>query len=159
MTWFTFLERTRGLEDGVLRLMAWIESPGALAVVESICGASRRLVGVSLGAEDFTAGLGVQRTCASRELEYPRARIASAAAAVGLLALDGPEPDFRDAELFEVQAEHARGLGFRGKFCIHPNQVPLANRVFTPTEEERAWARDVVAAFEAGEPSPCGGHD
>ena len=149
--YLTLLEKVRGLSPGQVRLFAWIESAAGLARVEEICAASPRLVGVSLGAEDFTASLGVQRTRGAQELEYPRARLAVAAAAAGIAAMDGPESDYRDLALFDSQAVHARGLGFHGKYCIHPDQVAVANRVFQPTPQELAWARRVVDAFRAGE--------
>ncbi|MEE4496233.1 HpcH/HpaI aldolase/citrate lyase family protein [Streptomyces sp. BE230] len=147
--YLTYLERVRGLLPGSVRLMAWIESAAGLAHVEEICRASPRLDGVSLGSEDFTASLGVQRTRDGGELAYARARIANAAAAAGLSSLDGPEADFRDIELFLSQAELARSVGLGGKFCIHPGQVDAANRVFAPTDRERAWARRVTSVFEA----------
>ncbi|MFB7313322.1 HpcH/HpaI aldolase/citrate lyase family protein [Streptomyces sp. NPDC056192] len=147
--YLTYLERVRGLAPGSVRLMAWIESAPALAQVEQICVASPRLVGVSLGSEDYTASLGVQRTKDAAELSYARARLANAAAAAGCAALDGPETDFRDLPLFERQAQAARSVGFGGKFCIHPDQIALANRVFAPDEGEIARARRVADAFEA----------
>jgi citrate lyase subunit beta/citryl-CoA lyase len=143
-----YLEAVRDLPPGSVRLMAWIESAAGLTAVERICHASPRLDGVSLGSEDYTASLGVPRTREGRELAYARARLANAAAAAGICALDGPEADFRDLELFERQAEFAQGLGFGGKFCIHPAQVEAAHRVFAPDARELAWARDVRAAFE-----------
>ncbi|WP_372345727.1 CoA ester lyase [Streptomyces sp. KL116D] len=143
-----YLEAVRGLDAGSVRLLAWIESAAGLADVERICRASPRLDGVSLGSEDYTASLGVSRTRDGRELAYARARIANAAAAAGIGAIDGPEADFRDLELFAAQAESARGVGFAGKFCIHPGQVDVAHRVFAPGDAELAWARSVREAFE-----------
>ncbi len=147
--YLTYLERVRGLAPGSVRLMAWIESARALSQVEQICLASPRLDGVSLGSEDYTASLGVRRTKDAAELSYARARLANAAAAAGCAALDGPEADFRDLPLFERQALTARAVGFDGKFCIHPDQVALANRAFAPDEREIARARRVADAFEA----------
>jgi citrate lyase subunit beta/citryl-CoA lyase len=149
--YLTLLERTRGLTQGGVRILAWIESAAGLARVEEICRATPRLMGVSLGSEDYTASLGIQRTREAGELEYARARLANAAAAAGIGAMDGPEADYRDGALFESQARHARSLGFRGKYCIHPDQVPAANRVFSPDERELSWARRVVEAYQEGE--------
>ncbi|MER7717711.1 CoA ester lyase [Streptomyces flaveolus] len=147
--YLTYLERVRGLPSGAVRLMAWIESPAGLGRVEEICRATGRLDGVSLGSEDYTTALGVQRTAEGGELRYARARLANAAAAAGIGSLDGPEVNFRDRELFRSQASLARAAGLGGKFCIHPDQVVLAHEVFAAGEAERAWARRVVEAFEA----------
>ncbi|WP_405784955.1 CoA ester lyase [Streptomyces sp. NBC_01378] len=141
-----YLEAVRDLRPGSVRLIGWIESAAGLAAVEDICRASSRLDAVSLGSEDYTASLGVTRTREGAELAYARARIANAAAGIG--ALDGPETDFRDVELFERQAELARGVGFGGKICIHPGQVVAAHRVFAPGEAELAWAARVCEVFE-----------
>ncbi|MFI0961268.1 HpcH/HpaI aldolase/citrate lyase family protein [Streptomyces sp. NPDC021080] len=149
--YLTLLERTRGMSPGSVQIIAWIESAAGLARVESICRAAPRLIGVSLGSEDYTASLGVQRTREAGELEYARARVANAAAAAGIGAMDGPEADYRDSALFESQARHARSLGFRGKYCIHPDQVPMANQVFSPDKRELSWARRVVEAYQEGE--------
>lgn len=149
--YLTFLEELRGLPRGGVRIIPWIESPEGVANVEAICFASARLLGVSLGAEDYATSLGVMRTRAGAEVAYARARVANAAAAAGLAAVDSPEPDYQDLAHFERQLADARGLGYRGKYCIHPAQVEIANRVFAPPADEIAWARGVVEAYEEGE--------
>jgi len=91
------------------------------------------------------------RTREGRELEFARARVANAARAAGIVPIDCPEPDYRDLEHFERDSLRARALGYRGKYCIHPAQVELANRLFAPSAAELAWAERVVMAYEAGE--------
>jgi citrate lyase subunit beta / citryl-CoA lyase len=149
--YLSLLERARGLPEGSLRLIPWIESTAGLANVEAICGASARLIGASFGAEDYVTSLGVMRTRAGGEIEYGRARTANAALACGLVPIDCPEPDYRDLAHFERDIEHARSLGYRGKYCIHPAQVEIANRVFAPSDEQVSWAGRVVGAYETGE--------
>jgi citrate lyase subunit beta/citryl-CoA lyase len=149
--YLSLLERTRGIATGQVRIIAWIESTQGLANVESICRASPRLIGASIGAEDYATDLGVMRTRAGIEIEYARARIANAAVAAGLIAIDCPEPDYRDLDHFERDITHARALGYRGKYCIHPDQVAIANRVFAPSAEQLTWAKRVRDAYEDGE--------
>jgi citrate lyase subunit beta/citryl-CoA lyase len=149
--YLTLLERRRGITPGSLRIIAWVESTRGVAAVESICTASARLLGVSMGAEDYATDLRVMRTRAGTEIEFARARVANAALAAGLVPIACPEPDYRDAEHFERECRHARTLGYRGKYCIHPSQVTIGNRVFAPGEAEVGWARRVVEAYEAGE--------
>ena len=149
--YLSFLERTRGLALGSVRIISWIESTQGVANVEAICRASARLIAVSMGAEDYVTSLGVMRTRAGVEIEFARARVANAALACGLVPIDCPEPDYRDLAHFERDITHARELGYRGKYCIHPAQVEIANRVFAPSGQELSWATRVVAAYEAGE--------
>ena len=154
--YITLLERARGLTPGSVRMIAWIESAEGVANVESICRASARLIGVSMGAEDYATSLGVMRTRGGLEIEYARARTANAALAAGLTPIDCPEPDYQDLEHFERDIRHARALGYRGKYCIHPSQVAIANRVFAPSDEQLAWAARVRDAYEAGEKQGLG---
>jgi len=74
-----------------------------------------------------------------------------AARAHGLDVLDGVYNDFRDEEGFREECENGRTLGMDGKTLIHPSQVTPCNEVFSPTEEEVAWARAIIAAFEEPE--------
>ena len=86
------------------------------------------------------------------ELAYARARIVIASRAAGIEApLDTVWVDLADVEGLEASARTALGLGFQGKMCIHPNQIPVVNRVFTPSEAEIAFAGRVVAAFARAE--------
>lgn len=149
--YLTLLERVRGLPIGQIRLIVWLESTEAVANAEAICRSSPRLIGASIGSEDYVTSLGVMRTRAGAEIEFARARVANAARAAGLIPIDCPEPDYRDLEHFERDGLHARALGYRGKYCIHPQQVELANRIFAPSPSELDWAERVVSAYEAGE--------
>ena len=63
-------------------------------------------------------------------------------------ALDGPVADHRDEAGLREACRAARAIGFDGKWCIHPAQVPIVNEVFSPTEDEVSWARKVVGAYE-----------
>ncbi len=102
------------------------------------------------GAEDFIASVGGRRTPSSREVLFARSEVLLAARLGGVGALDQVVVNVRDAELFRTDAGEGRDLGYDGKICIHPAQVPLAHEVFTPSEEEVAHARDVVEAGRAG---------
>ncbi|MEW6472301.1 MAG: CoA ester lyase [Actinomycetota bacterium] len=147
--YLTLLERLAELPPGAIRIMAWIESAEGVANVEAICAASPRLVAVSLGSEDYAASVGVTRSAAGTELAFARGRIANAAAAAGLVAIDGAETVLDDRDRFWQTCRAVRQLGYRGKFCIHPGQVQLVNDAFAPTAAEREWAEKVVAAFQA----------
>jgi citrate lyase subunit beta / citryl-CoA lyase len=79
-----------------------------------------------------------------------------AARAYGLDILDGVYNDYRDDKGFREECEHGRTLGMDGKTLIHPSQVAPCNEIFSPTEEEVAWARKIIAAFDAPENAHAG---
>lgn len=144
------------LPRGTLRVGIGIESPAGLLRAEAIVRASRRVVSLSLGAEDFTFNLGTQRSSTGEELFLPRALIALTARAVDVQALDTIYPDFRDPEGLIREARLARQLGFTGKYAIHPDQLEPINRVFTPDEAELRWAQEVVEAYDAAQQAGLG---
>ena len=78
--------------------------------------------------------------------DYPLQRILVAARAAGVRAIDGPYADFRDRDGFRRSCLAARALGYDGKWCIHPDQVPIANEIFSADEAELTWAREILVA-------------
>ncbi|MEW8267218.1 MAG: CoA ester lyase [Candidatus Thiodiazotropha sp.] len=144
-------ERRAGVEVGTIRLLPWIET--ALAVVNcyQICRASSRITAVAFGAEDLTDDLGIERTEGESETAYARSAVCIAARAAGLDALDTPYFHFRDNEGLKASVVAAKQLGFKGKFAIHPAQLELLKEMFSPSEEELAYARRVVEVFEEAE--------
>ncbi|KKL87630.1 hypothetical protein LCGC14_1932770, partial [marine sediment metagenome] len=146
--YLTILERQGEMETGTVSIIPLVESAEGILNSREISAASPRLVGLSLGAEDLAVDMGLQRSEEAREIEWPRAQLATVAAAADLVAIDTPEPDYTDMEHLERDSSYARSLGFRGKYCIHPGQVEVVNRVFSPTEQEIAEARDVVRLLD-----------
>lgn len=145
------LERQAGLPLGHTRLIPWLETSRAIVNAYQIASASARIVGVAFGAEDFTNDMGVQRSEDGREAAYPRAAVAVAARAAGVLAFDTPYVNFRDKEGLEREIHSVVPLGFKGKFAIHPGQLDTINMLFTPSPQEIEYARRVIAAFEEAE--------
>lgn len=141
-------EAKAGLEMGHVRLLPILETTRGILNAQELAGCGRRVLGVAFGYEDFTLDLGIPRTREGRETLYPRAHLAMAARAAGVLAIDGPTSDYRDQALLEAEARTSRGLGFTGKQCVHPGQIETLNRVFTPSAEDVSHAREIVAAYE-----------
>jgi citrate lyase subunit beta / citryl-CoA lyase len=129
-------------------LVAGLET--ALGVADARALLSHGVSAVYFGAEDYIADIGGRRTRGGAEVLYARSRVALAAHLAGLPALDQVVTDLADDEHFLADAAGGRDLGYQGKMCIHPRQVPLANQVFTPTPAELAHAREVVAAGQSG---------
>lgn len=149
--YLTLLEVMRGIPVGTIKMIPWIESAQGILNAEAICKASPRLVGAAFGAEDYTVDLQIERTKASKEVEWARFMVAVACRAAGIAAVDPPEMDFQDMEQLERDARFARSIGYKGKFCIHPSQVEVVNRIFAPTEAEIEYAKRVVQAYEEAE--------
>jgi citrate lyase beta subunit len=131
--------------------------PPVVAIVESAAGvraafeiASLPRVAVLLvGAVDLGTELGLEPGPDRSELLYARSKVVVDSAAAGIRPpIDIVHLAVHDAEGLEEECRAGRALGFRGKACIHPAQVPVVNRVFAPSEAELAWARGVVEAYE-----------
>jgi citrate lyase beta subunit len=153
------IEMAVGLEAGKVKLEAQIESAAGLANIDGIARANDRLEALHFGPGDFAASLrmpyrsiGVMdewdEAYPGHRFHYAMQRIVVAARAAGLRAVDGPLADYRDEEGLRESCLLARSLGFDGKWCIHPAQIPVVNEVFSPTDEEIAWAKKVVEAYE-----------
>ena len=135
------------------------DGPPVVAIVETALGVRHayetarlpRVAALVLGAVDLGLELGLEPRADGQEVLYARSRLVLESAAAGLRSpFDLVHVDTRDDEGLEAEARLARSLGFRGKACIHPAQVAIVNRVFSPTGEERERARRVVAAYERG---------
>ncbi|MCO5146688.1 MAG: CoA ester lyase [Aquamicrobium sp.] len=139
-----------------------IEEIEALNSVEAIAAASPRLEGLIFGMGDYAASQGMRVSGVGETDDYPgdlfhyhRNRVAIAARAGGLDAVDGPYADFRNPDKYREEARRAAILGFAGKWAIHPSQIELAEAVFSPdpatVTKARAMAEAYAAARERGE--------
>ena len=128
-------------------LIPIIETARGVLHVEDVVR-SGGVVAVTYGAGDLATSVGGDVEAYGRNI-YVKTRLVIAAAAYGLEAIDRVFFDLEDDDGFRAEALEAKHLGFVGKQVVHPNQVRLANEVFTPTEDETRWAKEVVAAYEA----------
>ncbi len=153
------LELATGLEGDKVKLEAQIESAEGLTNVDAIARATPRLEALHFGPGDFAASLRMPQTSIGvmdewdeaypgHRFHYAMQRIVVAARASGVRVLDGPVADYGDEEGLRGSCLRARSLGFDGKWCIHPAQIPVVNEAFSPTEKEVEWARKVVYAYE-----------
>lgn len=146
------LESARGIPAGHVRLSLAIETPRGLLRAEAIAASCDRIATLGVGVEDYCLELGVEPSADGAELLYPVARVVTVAKAAGIqpTGLVGSIASFRDLGAFEASAARARQLGCEGAGCIHPDQVAVLNRVFSPDPDKVAYARRVVEAFEEG---------
>jgi citrate lyase subunit beta/citryl-CoA lyase len=143
------VEAERGIAQPI-GILANIESPRGLRVAAEIAGAHARVAGLQLGLGDLFEPFGIDRADA-RAVHALQLAVRLAAAEAGVWACDTVYGTVADPEGYRREAEAARRLGYIGKSCIHPTQVPLANAVFRPTEAEIASARRVVEAARGAE--------
>lgn len=152
------IERAVGIEPGDIGVAVQIESAIGLVNVDRTAAVSPRVQSLIFGPGDYAASVHMPVTSiGSRDrwdehypghrFHYAMARIVVAARSTGRRAIDGPLADFRDLDAFRAACVVARGLGYDGKWCIHPSQIAIANEIFSPTVEEIAWARKVVDAY------------
>lgn len=138
---------------GQLHVLAGIESAAGVDRVRELLVPP---VAVAyFGAEDYVADLGGVRTAGSTEVLYARSRVVLAARLAGVPAVDQVVTHLDAEDNFLADAAEGRALGYRGKLCIHPAQVALAHRAFTPSGGEVDRARRLVAAYEE---AIAGGH-
>jgi citrate lyase subunit beta/citryl-CoA lyase len=131
-------------------ILANIESPRALRLAAEIAAADPRVCGLQLGFGDLFEPLGIDRSDAAA-VHHLQLAVRLAAGEAGIWALDAAFAAVDDPDGYRREAEAARRLGYLGKTCIHPSQVPLANAVFRPSDAEIAHALRVVAAAREAE--------
>ncbi|MFV1990497.1 MAG: CoA ester lyase, partial [Acidimicrobiales bacterium] len=146
------LVRVRGLLAGngmaELRLLCGIESASGVSRCEDILDSD--MLGAYFGAEDYIADLGGVRTADNTEVLFARSRVALACRLAGIPAVDQIVTNIDDAQRFRIDAAQGRSLGFKGKMCIHPAQVTVANEAFTPNRVEVDRARRLLDAYQEG---------
>jgi len=146
------LERDRGLPPGGTDLIPIIETARGLDRLGAILVSGTRVRRVAFGAGDFTLDVNMAWSRDEAELAHARAVIVTASRAAGIEApLDTVWVELTDRDGLEASARTALGFGFQGKMCIHPDQIAVVNRVFTPSDEEIASAERIVAAFAKAE--------
>ena len=132
-------------------LMPIIESALGCFNALSIATASSRVVALTIGLEDYTADIGAKRTLEGRESFWARSVIVNAARAAGVQPIDTVFSDVADMEGLRTSVLEARELGFEGKGCIHPRQIPVVHDAFAPTIKEIERAQKIVLVFEEAE--------
>ncbi|BBH71472.1 CoA ester lyase [Actinoplanes sp. OR16] len=140
---------------GAVSLVPLLETPQAILAAAAMAHAPR-VARLQIGEADLAAELGVALGEDERELLFVRSAVVLASAAAGL---DPPAAavttDFRDLDALRRTTLALKRLGFRGRACIHPAQLPVVHDVFTPTPAEVAEARDLIARFAAAGGGVC----
>lgn len=161
----TQVEKSQGLEVGRIRIEAQIENAAGLVNVDSIAAASPRLEALIFGPADFMASLNMKALVVGEQPEgydvgdayhYILMRILMAARAHGVLAIDGPFLQIKDLQGLERSAARSAALGFDGKWVLHPDQIDVANEVYSPRQDDYDHAELILDAY-AWSTSTAGG--
>lgn len=145
------VERKIGREIGSTKMMAAIESPIGIINAYEIATASKRLMGIALGAEDYVTNMKTKRYPDGMELLGARTQIVIAARAAGINAIDTVYTDVDNEEGFRREVELIKQLGFDGKSVINPRQIAPVNEIFAPTSEEIKKSADIIRAAKEAE--------
>lgn len=146
----TQIEQNIGLPIGRIRLEALIESAKGVLHAEQIAASTPRLAGLIFGVLDYAGNIGARDPIREQFAlyHYPKAKTVAAARAAGIDVIDGVTLQFRDLQQCEHDARSAAQMGFDGKWAIHPDQLPVINRIFTPSLEEITRAREIIELYE-----------
>ena len=146
------LEAASGLNPGRIELIPIIETARGIESVSDISGCGSRIRRISFGAVDFAKDLGMKLSLDEWELTPARSKIVIASRIAGLEApLDSVWVHYKDLDGLMASSQRVCDMGFRGKMCIHPDQIPIVNKVFTPSDEDVAQAQKIITAFEDAE--------
>jgi citrate lyase subunit beta / citryl-CoA lyase len=153
----TQLERTNGLEVGRLGIEAQIENAMGLININAIAAASPRIESIIFGPADFMASINMKSLVVGEQppgydtgdaYHHILMSILMAARAYNKQAIDGPYLGIKDLEGFRRVAGRSAALGFDGKWALHPDQIALANEVFSPKQEDYDHAEMILDAYD-----------
>lgn len=142
------IEKEIGKPIGSTGMMAAIESASGVLSAPAIAKASKRLIGIALGAEDYVTNLKTNRSTDGTELLFARSMILHAARVAGIAALDTVYSDVNNEEGFKAEVRFIKQLGFDGKSIINPRQIAPVVEIYTPTQKEIEKSLAIMDAIE-----------
>jgi len=142
------IEQRKGLEAGSIKMQVMIETAKAMMNVYELATASKRVNAIIFGNMDYFADMKVkpERVVVEEDKKWARARVACAARAAGVVAIDGPY--FGPPEGFEENTLYGRQLGYEGRVIADPSLIDVCNRLHSPSPEFLEWSRGVVKLYE-----------
>lgn len=142
------IEYEKNIPVGTYKLIPLIETASAVLNAQEICKASKRVVAIAFGCEDFISDLQGIHDDEHESLFTPRAMIAMAARATGVIPIDTVHINVHDLHDLEVNLKVAKKLGFEGMLVLNPKELPLAHQYYSPSEEEVADAKEMLILFD-----------
>lgn len=142
------IEYEKGLPIGTFKIIPLIETTGAVMNIQDICTACSRVIAVAFGCEDYVTDLKGKHDAAGQSIFYARNVISNGARACGVIPIDTVHIKVHDLEDLEKNIILAKQLGFEGMLVLNPKELPLVHKYFSPTEEEVAWATEMIELSE-----------
>lgn len=143
------IEYEKHIPVGYFKLIPLIETTGAVANINEVCeSCPERIIAVGFGAEDYMTDLGGRHDNVGNSIFSARAIIANAAKAHDIVPLDIVHMKVHDLEDLEREMNIARDLGYEGKMLVHPKEIPVCHKCFSPSKEQVEWAEEVVFLCE-----------
>jgi len=138
------IEYEKGITPSTFKIIPLIETAAAVLNAQDICKASGRVIAIAYGCEDFISDLGGIHDHEGKSLFTPRALVAMAAKANGVIPIDTVHINVHDLTDLEENLKLAKVLGFEGMLLLNPVEIPLVHQYFTPSEEEVAEAKEMI---------------
>lgn len=143
------VEYEKKLPIGTFKLIPLIETAGAVMNIQEICKACTRVVAVAFGCEDFVTDLQGKHDLEGNSIFTARAMIAMGARACGVYPIDTVHIRVHDLEDLEKNLILSKKLGFEGMLVLNPKELPLVHQYYSPSDEEVAWAEEMIALSDA----------
>lgn len=138
------IEYEKNIPIGTFKLIPLIETAGAIVNIKEICTACTRVIAVAFGCEDYVTDVGGKHDIEGQSIFYARNAIVNAARAAEILPIDTVHIKVHDLEDLEKNLVLSKNLGFEGMLVLNPKELPLVNKYFSPSEEEVAWAEEMI---------------
>ena len=146
------IEYEKGFPIGTFKLIPLIETTGAVIQIREICSACpTRIIAVAFGCEDYVTDLQGKHDVEGNSILVARSLIAMGARSCGVQPIDTVHINVHDLDDLEKNLKLGRDLGFEGMLVLSPSELPLVNKYYSPTEEDVAWATEMVQLSEASE--------
>ena len=138
------IEYEKHIPIGTFKIIPLIETAGAIVNIKEICTAFHRVCAVTFGCEDYVTDLRGKHDPDGNSIFFARNEIVNAARATGVIPIDTVHIKVHDLEDLEKNLKVAKNLGFEGMLILNPKELPLCHQYFSPSEEEVAWAKEMV---------------
>ena len=142
------IEYEKNIPIGTFKIIPLIETTGAVMNIQEICKACNRVVAVAFGCEDFVTDLQGKHDSSGNSIFTARNMISMGARACGVYPIDTVHIKVHDLEDLERNLILSKQLGFEGMLVLNPKELPLVHKYFSPSEEEIAWAKEMIELSE-----------
>jgi citrate lyase subunit beta/citryl-CoA lyase len=142
------IEYEKHIPVGTFKIIPLIETAGAIVNIKDICLASPRVVAVAFGCEDYVSDTHGKHDDAGKSIFYARNAIVNAARFAGIIPIDTVHIKVHDLEDLEREVILGKELGFDGMLVLNPKELPIVHQYYSPSEEEVAWATEMVELAE-----------